>query len=72
MRYPNIAAERARLGLSADQLTNKIGVTRKTLYNWEAQGKIPKNKLIAMAELFACSVDYLLATEKRSKRNEID
>lgn len=39
--YPNIAAERVRRGLSQDDLAKEIGVTRKTIYNWERNGNIP-------------------------------
>ena len=58
--YPNINAERARLGLTAEQLAQKLGVTRKTLYNWSVKGDIPQAKLEQMARIFSCSVDYLL------------
>lgn len=58
--YPNIDAERARLGLTVGELTEKLGVTRKTYYNWLANGKIPQNKLVLMADLFKVSVGYLI------------
>ena len=60
MRYPNIAAERARLGLSQDELAQQLGVTRKTLYNWEQSGSIPPEKAERMADLFGVELDYLL------------
>lgn len=60
MRYPNIEAERARKGFSVEEMTNKLGVSRKTYYNWSKAGHIPANKLTEMADLFNCSVDYLL------------
>lgn len=60
MKYPNIDAERARHGMSANELSQKLGVSRKTLYNWIANGSIPANALIQMADIFNCSVDYLL------------
>ena len=41
MRYPNIAAERVRMGLSQEELAMKLGVSRKTVYNWETAGNIP-------------------------------
>lgn len=59
--YPNIDAERARAGLSLEQLTAKLGVTRKTYYNWVAKGDIPQSKLEMMSDLFNVSVDYLLS-----------
>ena len=61
MRYPNINAERARMGLSWGQLAGILGVTRKTLYNWTTKGDIPQNALIQMTDIFGCSPDYLLS-----------
>lgn len=63
MAYPNIAAERARYGMSVDEFAAKLGVTRKTVYNWEAAGKIPDNALLAMSQMFGVSIEYLLNHE---------
>lgn len=60
MKYPNIDAERARKGISNEGLAAELGVTRKTLYNWVDKGNIPASALIQMADLFGCSIDYLL------------
>ena len=60
MKYPNIEAERARIGMSREILAEKLGVTRKTVFNWMESGNIPLGKLIDMADLFGCSIDYLL------------
>lgn len=60
MFYPNIAAERAKRRMSVDALAEKLGVTRKTIYNWESAGKIPQVALEKMADLFGCTIDYLL------------
>lgn len=59
--YPNINAERARQGLTVDRLTKKLGVSRKTYYNWISKGRIPQSKLNDMSKLFNVSVDYLLS-----------
>lgn len=61
LRYPNIAAERARRGMSVEDLSVALGVTRKTINNWETKGCIPQDKLEAMADLFSTTTDYLLA-----------
>lgn len=58
----NIKSERARLDLSQAALGQKLGVSGDVVRNWE-DGTTPINKismLIAMADLFKCSVDYLL------------
>jgi DNA-binding XRE family transcriptional regulator len=60
MKYPNIDAERARHGISNDSLAKKLGVSRKTIFNWMDKGNIPTSSLIQMAEIFGCSIDYLL------------
>ena len=60
VKYPNIEAERARRGISREMLASEIGVSRKTLYNWIENGKIPESALVKMADFFGCSIDYLL------------
>ncbi len=61
MKYPNIDAERARNNLSLDELAKRLGVSRKTIYNWTNNGNIPQWALIKMSELFGKSIDYLLS-----------
>jgi len=63
MPYPNINAERSRMGLTVGEFAEKLGVSRKTIYNWMAHGNIPQSKLEQMSELFHCSIDYLLAKD---------
>lgn len=60
LKYPNIDAERARIGMSNDDLAKALGVSRKTLYNWISSGNIPQSSLEKMSKLFGCSIDYLL------------
>ena len=60
MLYPNIAAERAKKKMSLEKMAGELGVTRKTLYNWERAGNIPQSALEKMSEMFGCSIDYLL------------
>lgn len=62
MRYPNINAERVRLGLSYEDLASQLGVNRKTVYNWIRVGNIPQSALIKMSDLFNSPIDYLLST----------
>lgn len=64
MFYPNIAAERAKRRMTVDDLAKRIGVTRKTIYNWECAGAIPQSALEKMADIFGCSIDYLLTVEE--------
>lgn len=61
LKYPNIEAERVRAGLSQDELIAKLGYKeRKTYYNWLSSGNIPTSVIIQMADIFRCSIDYLL------------
>lgn len=60
LTYPNIEAERARNGYTIEELSNMLGVTRKTYYNWVSAGKIPQPKIELMSDIFHKSIDYLL------------
>lgn len=60
-KYPNIEAERARNGFSQEELIKRLGYKeRRSYYCWLTNGNIPTSVLIKMADLFDCSVDYLL------------
>ena len=48
------------LNKKAQEFAKALGVTRKTVYNWMVHGNIPQSKLEKMAEMFDCSIDYLL------------
>lgn len=61
LTYPNIEAERARRGYSKNEFAEKLGVSRKTYYNWVSKGKIPQGKLELMANIFGTTTEYLLA-----------
>ncbi len=63
MKYPNIDAERARKNLTNEGLAAELGVSRKTLYNWISNGSIPQSALEKMADVFGCTVDYLLGRQ---------
>ena len=59
-KYPNIEAERVRHNMSQDDLSRKLGTGSKTSYYWRDTGNIPVPALMSLAEMFDCSVDYLL------------
>ena len=48
------------MSTNSAQQVGGLGVTRKTVFNWMTSGNIPLGKLIDMADLFGCSIDYLL------------
>lgn len=58
--YNNINAERARRNMTVEDLAKEIGISVRTFYAWQENGNIPASKLIAMADLVDCSIDYLL------------
>lgn len=66
--YPNIEAERARKGLTKEELASFLGVDRKTLRKWVNIGNIPVEKINQMADFFGCSADYLLSTSPSTTR----
>ena len=59
--YRCIEAERARKGWTIEQFAEKIGVNEKTYRNKKDEGKtLDSEMLIKIADVFGCSVDYLL------------
>ncbi len=53
--FPNIDAERARLGLSRVQLAKHLNVSVSTFKNWMyGRTEIPASKVVEMAKLFNC------------------
>lgn len=62
--FPNIDAERARIGLSRVGLAEKLNVSYGTMKNWmRGATDIPASKVVEMAKLFHCSTDYLLGID---------
>lgn len=65
--YPNIEAERIRLQLTQEELSERLGIERKTYYSWLIKGHIPTSELIKMGEMFDCSIDYLVGRTRNPK-----
>lgn len=56
----NIVSERARKGMSQTVLAESLGISPRTLSNWEKDSSdVPSSKACEMAELFGCTIDYL-------------
>ena len=72
MTHFNLASERVRLGMTQEQLSKELNCTVKTLGKWEKDtttipGAVVKNA----ANLFGCSIDYLLdQSEERLPRTK--
>lgn len=62
--YDKIMELRKRNGLSQEELGEKIGVSRQAVSKWEMAQTTPDlNKIMALAELFGVSTDFLLKDE---------
>ena len=60
-----IAQKRKELGLSQEALGERLGVTRQSIYKWEANAALPDiDKLIALSRLFGVTVGWLLGVEE--------
>ena len=63
-----IIEERKKLGLSQEELAEKLSVSRQAVSKWESAQSIPDlQRIIAMSELFSVSTDYLLKDEMESE-----
>ncbi len=52
---------RKKQGWSQEELADRLGVSRQAVSKWEGAQSVPDlNKLLAMADLFGVSTDYLL------------
>lgn len=58
--FRNIRAECARNSLTIEELSNKLGIERRTFYNWEEKKDLPTSYLVKMANIFRVSTDTIL------------
>lgn len=64
--YKNMERMRIEHQLTREALAKELGTTAAKLRRWEiGQEPIPSDTLMAMADLFECSVDYLLGRSGR-------
>lgn len=60
----NIKAYRKKLGLTQTDLANKLGVTLKTVQNYESNAvTVPRKKIELMADIFKVSIEDLYKEE---------
>lgn len=65
VKFQNIEAERARLGLSKEEFSRELGIATKTYYNWiNGTNPIPSDYLVKMSDMFGAKIDYLLGRNK--------
>ena len=68
--FPNIDAERARLGMSKSDLAQTLGVSYSTFKSWmSGKTEMPCSKIVAMTKLFGVSSDYLLGISSSLKQH---
>ena len=64
---------RSALGLSQEELAEKIYVTRQTISNWENEKSYPDiHSLLALSSLFEISLDQLIKGDIEIMKQEID
>ena len=55
---------RRRAGMSQEQLADQLGITRQSVSKWESGASVPElAKLIAIADFFDVSLDYLVGRD---------
>lgn len=60
----NLQYRRINSGMTQEQLAEKMGVSRQTVSKWESAASYPEmEKLIALCELFGCTLDELIRGE---------
>lgn len=72
MEHFNLASERIRIGLNQKQLGEILGYDVKTIGKWEKNiSTMPSETAIKAANLFDCSVDYLMGEtdDRRSAKS---
>ncbi len=69
----NMKAERARFGMSAKQVAEKLGVHENAVLRWESGDAEPMGaNLVRLSHLYGCSADYLLdMTDEREPRERL-
>lgn len=64
MQFPIIEAERIKRELSREDFAKSLGVTVRTVQNWQnGKTEIPMSKMIQLTRIWNCSADYLLGID---------
>ncbi len=54
---------RKKENLTQGELCERLGISKKTYYNYVHKDVIPSDVLIKLSAIFGCSVDYLLGVK---------
>ena len=69
----NILKYRKKIGLSQDELAQKLGVTFQAVSKWENAKAAPDITFLPiMADIFECSIDDLFSYMPKSKREALN
>ena len=59
-----LVRERKKLGLTQEELGEKLNISRQAISKWESNISLPDTaNLVKLSSLFSCSVDYILKDE---------
>lgn len=61
--FRNLEAEQARYGLTNQQVSEKLGISRVSYENKKKTGKFIISEAKRLCEIFACDFDYLFETK---------
>lgn len=71
MKCIRIAEQRKLLGLSQEELATKLNISQKSISKYENGDRRPSYEvLIAMADMFGVSTDYLLGRDESAQKNK--
>jgi len=65
---PIIEAERIKHSMSRDELAQTLGVSKRTISNWQSGvTELPLSKLLTLADMWECTTDYLLGLDTQQR-----
>lgn len=66
-----IRKERQKIGWTQVEFANKLGLSKQTINNWENERRTPDpNTVVAIADLFGVTTDYLLGKKTKATTQE--
>ena len=71
MHLPVLEVERIKHRQTKDEFAAMLGVTRRTVQNWQnGKTELPLSKLLMLAKAWGCSTDYLLGLDTDQAANQ--
>ncbi|MGB6067920.1 MAG: NadS family protein [Desulfomonilaceae bacterium] len=66
---PDVKAIRAKLGVSQDEFASLLGISVRTLENWEQKRRIPKGPARVLLEVAAAHPEAVWDVVRRAKKD---